>query len=113
MYASTDIPPQARDPATSGIPFLHVMNGMPLPEKMKLEMIKEMFNCCSPLFRDRTVLIIMLLLTIFDQDGDKTIKKINENLVSILIRYLEEKNLNQFKIIDLRPFSYTNFNKFI
>ena len=92
--ASIDISPQARDPGTSGIPFLHVMNGMPLPEKIKLEMIKEMFNCCSPLFRDRTVLIIMLLLTIFDQDGDKTIKKINENLVSILIRYLEEKNIN-------------------
>ena len=53
-----------------------------------------MFNCCSPLIRDRNVFIIMLLLTIFDQDGDKTINKIKENLMSILIRYLGEKTMN-------------------
>jgi hypothetical protein len=58
---------------------------------MKLEMFKELLPCCMPIFRDRTVFIFMLLLAVFDQDGDSSITNIKENLLSILSRYLQEK----------------------
>ena len=87
---------QARDAVVDGMPFNIMMQYMPLPEDMKLEMFKELLPCCMPIFRDRTVFIFMLLLAIFDQDGDKSITKIKENLLSILSRDLQEKTKNNF-----------------
>ena len=75
-----------------GIPFNIMVNFMPLPEEMKLEMFKELMPCCMPIFRDRTVLIFMLLLAIFDQDGDNSIARIKDTLLSILRKYLEQKS---------------------
>ena len=76
------------------MPFNIMMQYMPLPEEMKLEMFKELLPCCMPIFRDRTVFIFMLLLAVFDQDGDRSITKIKENLILILSRYLQEKSKN-------------------
>ena len=44
-----------------------------------------------PIFRDRTVFIFMLLLAVFDQDGDRRITNIKETLIANLSRYLQEK----------------------
>ena len=85
---------QARDAGVDGMPFNIMMQYMPLPEEMKLEMFKELLPCCMPIFRDRTVFIFMLLLAVFDQDGDRSITKIKENLILILSRYLQEKSKN-------------------
>ena len=71
-----------------------MMQYMPLPEEMKLEMFTQLISCCMPIFRDRTVLIFMLLLAVFDQDGEKQIENIRENLLSVLSRYLQEKTKN-------------------
>ena len=85
---------QGRDASVDGMPFNIMMQYMPLPEEMKLEMFKELLPCCMPIFRDRSVLIFMLLLAVFDQDGDRRITNIKENLLSILSRYLQEKTKN-------------------
>ena len=69
-----------------------MVNFMPLPEDMKVEMLKELMPCCMPIFRDRTILIFMLLLAIFDQDSDKSIAKIKDTLLSILRKYLKQKS---------------------
>ena len=82
---------QARDTSVEGMPFNIMMQYMPLPEEMKLEMFKELLPCCMPIFNDRTVLIFMLLLAIFDQEGDRSIMNIKESLLAILTRYLKEK----------------------
>ena len=69
-----------------------MVNFMPLPEEMKLEMFKELMPYCMPTFRDRTILVFMLLLTIFDQDGDKGVEKVKNTLLYILTRYLKVKS---------------------
>lgn len=82
----------ARDMTINGTPFNLMVNFMPLPEKLKIEMFEELMHCCMPIFRDRTVLILMILLVIFDEDGNRSIAKIKENLLSILRRYLIRKS---------------------
>ena len=82
-----------------------MVNYMPLPEKMKQQMFEELMPCCMPIFRDRTILIFMLLLAILDQDVDRGVQKIKDNLLSMLRRYLEQKseseaNLNIHNIIN-------------
>ena len=69
-----------------------MVNFMPLPEEMKLEMFKELMPCCMPIFRDRTILIFMLLLAILDQDANKSVAKIKDTLLSMLRRYLKQKS---------------------
>ena len=73
---------QARDAGVDGMPFNIMMQYMPLPEEIKLEMFKKLLPCCIPIFRNRTVFIFMLLLAIFDQDGDRRITNIKENLLA-------------------------------
>ena len=70
---------------------------MPLPEEMKLEMFKELLPCCMPIFRHRTVFISMLLLAVFDQDGDKRITNIKENLIYQDTCKKKEKMMFQLK----------------
>jgi len=55
-------------------------------------MFEELMACCMPIFRDRTILVFMLLLTIFDQDGDKGVEKVKNTLLNILTRYLKLKS---------------------
>ena len=69
-----------------------MVNFMPLTEEMKLGMFKELMPCSMPIFRDRTILIFMLLLAIFDEDTDKSIVKIRDTLMSILRKYLKQKS---------------------
>merc|ERR550519_848219 len=68
------------------------MNYLPLPEETKLEVFKELMSCCDPIFKDRTVFIILFLISLFDQDQNQNIRQIKENLFSMLVRYLEEKS---------------------
>merc|ERR1719245_1588964 len=72
----------ARDMSIKGIPFTQMMQYMPLPEEMKQELSTELWVHCIPIFRDRTVLIFMLLLAIFDEDNDGSISKIKDSVLS-------------------------------
>merc|ERR1712130_722545 len=74
-----------------GIPFTKMMQYMPLPEDMKFEMLEQLVSNCKPIFKDRTVLIFMVLLAIFDEDNDGSISKIKDKVLSILRRYLIQK----------------------
>ena len=69
-----------------------MVNFMPLTEEMKQGMFKELMPCCMPIFRDRTILIFMLLLAIFDEDSDKSIVKIKDTMLYILRKYLKQKS---------------------
>ena len=55
-------------------------------------MFKELMPCSMPIFRDRTILIFMLLLAILDQDANKSVAKIKDTLLSMLRRYLKQKS---------------------
>ena len=47
-----------------------------------------------PILRDRTVLIFMLLLAVFDHDNDDSLKNIKQNIFSIFTSHLIEKSAN-------------------
>ena len=71
-----------------------MMEFMPLLEETKLEMYTELMSCTMPIFKDRTVLILMVLITVFDLDSDKSVKLINNGFMNILLRYLQEHTKN-------------------
>ena len=63
-------------------------------EETKLEMYTELMSCTMPIFKDRTVLILMVLINVFDLDGDKSVKCIQNGFLTILLRYLKEHTKN-------------------
>ena len=67
---------------------------MPMRDDTKFEMLKTLLSCCRHIFSDITVIIFMLLLTIFDQDGDKQVENIRQHLLSKLSLYLQENSDN-------------------
>ena len=71
-----------------------MMQFMPLLEETKLEMYTELMNCTMAVFKDKTVLILMVLITIFDLESDDQIKRIRDSYLLILKRYLEENTKN-------------------
>ena len=72
-----------------------MMDFMPMLEETKLEMYIEMTACTMPIFKDRTVLILMVLITVFDLDSDDTVKCVHNMFLNILRRYLEEHTKNE------------------
>ena len=78
--------------------FNTMLQYMPLPEDTKFEMVKTLLSCCQHIFSDITVIIFMLLLTIFDQDGDKHVGNIRQHLLSKLSLYLQENSDNHVSL---------------
>ena len=85
---------QARDPSISGMSITMMMQFMPLLEETKLEMYTELIACSTSIFKDKTVLILMVLITVFDLESDESVKRIRNGFLSILRRYLEENTKN-------------------
>ena len=54
----------------------------------------ELMICTMAVFKDKTVLILMVLITIFDLESDDQIKRIRDSYLLILKRYLEENTKN-------------------
>ena len=71
-----------------------VMQFMPLLEETKLELYTEFMGLTLPLLKDKTVITLMLLITVFDLESDERVKRINNVFLSILQRYLEEHTVN-------------------
>ena len=68
-----------------------MLQNMAVSEKTKEALYKEIFSCTFPILRDRTVLILTILLTIFDQVHDEKIEQLKDDFSTLLQRYLEEK----------------------
>ena len=76
------------------MPYNTMMRYIPLPEELKVEMYGELFACCMPIFQDRTVFVLMVLIVIFDQEGSEDIRMLKQRFITILRRYLEENTQN-------------------
>ena len=59
-----------------------------------MEMYTELMACTMPIFKDRTVLILMVLITVFDLESNESVKRIKNGFLTILCRYLQEHGLN-------------------
>ena len=71
-----------------------LMQFMPLLEETKLELYTEFMGLTVPIFKDKTVITLMLLITVFDHKTDKRVKCIRNGFVSILQGYLQEHTIN-------------------
>ena len=67
---------------------------MPIPEETKYGMYTQLAESSMPLFKDRTIFILMVLLTVFDLESDENVRKLRTRFVSILRRYLDENTKN-------------------
>jgi hypothetical protein len=71
-----------------------MMQFMPLLEETKMEMFTELMDCSKPIFKDRSVLILMVLITVFDLETDESVKRIKNGFLTILRRYFQEHSKN-------------------
>ena len=67
------------------------MQYMPLSEEKRLELFKELLEWTMPVFQDRTILLLMILLSIFDLENDENVKRVRKYVLSILRCYLQSK----------------------
>ena len=56
---------QGREDGILGLPFVEGMKCIPLPEPIKLQLYENIFLNCTPLFCDRTVVMLLMLLVVF------------------------------------------------
>ena len=85
---------KARDQTISGIPMNTMMQFLPLPEDHKLEMTACLLGSCMPTFRDKTVLILMVLVVLCDMEGQAMVSSMQQNIYSMLTRYLHKTGKN-------------------
>ena len=63
---------------------------LPLPEDLKLEMSASLLANCMPVLQDKTVLILMVLVVMCDMEGQGIVSKIQQNIYSMMARYLQK-----------------------
>ena len=73
---------------------MKVMQFMPIPEETKFGMYTLLAESSMPIFKDRTIFILMILLTVFDLESEQTVTKIRNRFLSILRQYLVENTRN-------------------
>ena len=71
-----------------------MMQFMPLLEETKMEMYTQLMDITMPIFKDRTVIILMVLITVFDNESDESVKRIKNGFLTLLKRYLKENTKN-------------------
>ena len=71
-----------------------IMQFMPISEETKLGMFTQLAGFSLPIFKDRTVLIPMVLITVFDLESDDSVTRLRNGFLTILRRYLEENTNN-------------------
>ena len=64
---------------------------MDVLQETKETLCDEIVSCIFPILRDRTVLVLTMLLTIFDEVHDEKIEKLKDDFSKLLHRYLQEK----------------------
>ena len=85
---------QNRDSSVSGMPLTMVIQFMPLTEERKLEMLSELLKQSKPIFQDKTIMVLMLLIAVFDLENNETVRRVQRHIQRMLNCYLEEKNKN-------------------
>ena len=63
---------------TSAVSLSTMLLKMAVTEETRSALYKDLFSCTFPILRDRTVLILTMLLTIFDEDCDEKIKELKD-----------------------------------
>ena len=85
---------QARDQSISGISIMKIMQFMSISDEKKLGMFTQLAGFSLPIFKDRTVLILMFLITVFDLESDDSVTRLRNGFLTILRRYLQEQTKN-------------------
>jgi len=85
---------KAQDANISGMSVTMMMQFMPLLEETKMEMYTQLMDITMPIFKDRTVIILMVLITVFDNESDESVKRIKNGFLTLLKRYLKEHTKN-------------------
>ena len=67
---------------------------LPISEDNKLEMSVCLLGSCMPIFQNKTVLILMVMLVMCDMEGQALVSKMKQNIYSMLARYLESTGLS-------------------
>ena len=78
----------------SGMSLTMVIQFMPLTEDRKLEMLSELLKQSKPIFQDKTIIVLMLLIAVFDLENNETVRRVQRHIQRMLNCYLEEKNKN-------------------
>ena len=74
---------------------LHMlMQSMPMQEMTKTEFVTELMAFTMPIFKDRCVFILMVLITIFDLESGLCVKRIQNRFLTFLRKYLQEHSKN-------------------
>ena len=89
---------QERDPNISGMSFSVMMQLMPMLEKTKLELHTEMANLSIPIFRDKIVIILMILITVFEDESDQSVRLLKNQLLLLLKRHVKKQTKNNFYV---------------
>ena len=64
----------------------------PLAEHQKQETLNSMFSCAHPILADPTVFVLMLMITIFNDENKPEIGIIQQQYWTMLRRYLITNN---------------------
>jgi len=93
VYGSNDKKQwKARDPSIAGVPLNRMLQYIPLSEELKLDVYKYMYHSCAPIFKDRTVFILLSIIVICGNESHPAVTKIRQNIASMLTRYLEKQS---------------------
>ena len=71
-----------------------MMQFMPLLEETKMEMYTELMNIVMPIFKDRTVIMLMALVRLFESENDESIKRMRNRFYTLLEGYVQETTKN-------------------
>ena len=73
---------------------MKVMQFLPIPEETKFGMHTFLAESSMPIFKDRTIFILVVLLTVFESESDQIVIKIRNRFLTILRQYLLENTKN-------------------
>jgi len=80
--------------AGSGVAFSVMIQFMPMPDDKRFSFHRKVFENCHPVFEDKTVIMLMLLYVISNNEDDWNIRRIRRKILSLLERHLHSKSPN-------------------
>ena len=83
---------------TSAVSLSTMLLKMAVTEETRSALYKDLFSCTFPILRDRTVLILTMLLTIFDEDCDEKIKELKDYFYKLLLQHFDQNLLSMENI---------------
>ena len=94
-----------------------MMQFMPLLEETKMEMYTELMEIVMPIFKNRTVIMLMALVRLFESENDESIKRMKNRFLALLEGCVQETTKNDVgfymqhmnKCFDILPKFYKIF----